>query len=287
LQQTQVPDEELALDFPLAVFYPTETAETMLAVGPYRLSVAPDAPIGPGSFPLVLISHGTGGTPWVYRTLAQYLAQQGFVVGLPEHPFNNRHDNRWEGTECNLLARPRHLQLALQHLLQMTPFAAALQPDGVGVIGHSMGGYTALALAGGVPTSFSWENEGGQARELQTVHDPRVKAVVLLAPATPWFMAEGSLRAVQAPVLLLEAEQDVHTTHEHGQIVRSGLAEQQRLTHRVIENAGHFSFLSPFPAAMTNAGFAPSQDPPGFDRARFHEQLFPEIATFLEQALRG
>ena len=36
---------------------------------------------------------------------------------------------------------------------------------------------------------------------------------------------------------------------------------------------------------MTNSGFAPSQDPEGFDRARFHEQMYVEIRDFLDRTL--
>ena len=281
----ELADEELGLRFPMAVLYPTTTPGKAEAVGPYQLNVARDAPVAGGPFPLVLISHGKGGSLWVYRTLAHYLACRGFVVGLPEHPFNNRNNNSWEGTISNLTARPCHLHLATNGLFGHQKLAASLQPDTVAVIGHSMGGYTGLALAGGLPTSFSWESSDGQPHAVLTTVDGRVRALVLLAPATPWFMAEGALRGVRAPILLLEAEKDEHTTHEHAQIVLNGVPDQHKIEHRVIENAGHFSFLSPFPEAMTGPAFQPSQDPPGFDRVRFHEELNAEIVAFLWRVL--
>jgi predicted dienelactone hydrolase len=279
--RVEVADDQLGLTFPMAVLYPTHTPAAAASVGLYTLEVAVEAPLKQGVFPLALISHGTGGSPLVYRTLAHHLARHGFVVGLPEHPFNNRDNNTWAGTAQNLTARPRHLQLAINHLVGHPRFAAALKPDAVALIGHSLGGYTALALAGGIPTSFPGESPDGQARRIPTVADGRVRALVLLAPATPWFLAPGALREVQVPILLLEAEKDEHTPRGHGQIVLNGVPDPGQVEHRVVENAGHFSFLSSFPEARVSPAFPPSQDPPGFDRERFQAELSAEVLAFL------
>jgi hypothetical protein len=53
----------------------------------------------------------------------------------------------------------------------------------------------------------------------------------------------------------------------------------------VVEGAGHYAFLSPFPAAMQTPAFVPAQDPPGFDREQFHRMMAPEIAEFLRARL--
>jgi hypothetical protein len=54
----------------------------------------------------------------------------------------------------------------------------------------------------------------------------------------------------------------------------------------VVENAGHFSFLSPFPLKLKAGGFAPTLDPEGFDREAFHEELPEEIRQFLDRHLK-
>ena len=53
----------------------------------------------------------------------------------------------------------------------------------------------------------------------------------------------------------------------------------------VIANAGHFSFLSPFPEPMKNPMFLPSTDPEGFVREKFHVQLPIEILAYLNEKL--
>ena len=115
------------------------------------------------------------------------------------------------------------------------------------------------------------------------VADARVRALVLLAPATVWYRAAEALRNVQVPILLLMGEKDEWTPDFHAQIVLQGVADRQQVQHRIIANAGHYSFFSPFPLEQVSPSFPPSQDPPGFDRARFQGELQAEVLQFLEQ----
>ncbi|MBB3068485.1 putative dienelactone hydrolase [Paenibacillus baekrokdamisoli] len=245
------------------------------------MEVARDAAPLDGKFRLVLISHGTGGSPLVYRSLARHLARSGFIVGLLEHPFNNRNDNSLEGTVQNLTYRPRHLRMAADWFFEDERFKGLLQPGGHSVIGHSMGGYTALAAAGGIPTSFPTESPDGKPQQIDVPYDSRIRSLILLAPASVWFRNEGALSNVRLPILMLDAEQDPYTPPFHAQIIMNSVAEPQMIRYRTVENAGHYSFLTPFPAEMISPAFPPSQDPPGFDRVQFHETLKTEVVEFL------
>ncbi|MBL0161421.1 MAG: alpha/beta fold hydrolase [Bryobacterales bacterium] len=283
LRSSEVPDPPTADSIPLLILYPSEAAEQNETLGPYTISAARNAPVAAGTFPLVVLSHGTGGSPLVYRTLAAHLARNGFVVLLPEHPRNNRNNNELAGTAAILANRPRHLRLVADWAFLDDALAAALQPGAFSIIGHSLGGYTALAAAGGAPTAFPHESPDHVSRPIEVTPDPRVNALVLLAPASPWFMAPGALSAVRVPILMLTAEKDPHTPREHGEIIRRGLPAETPLEHRVVPNAGHFSFLSPFPQAMIAPSFPPSQDPAGFDREQFHHHLNAEVLSFLDR----
>jgi len=270
---------------PVQILYPSRAPERLEQFGPYPLAIATDAPVEGERLPLVVISHGTGGSPWTYRGMAVHLARAGFVVALPEHPGNNRSDNSLANTAANLENRPRHVRLVLDAVFGDAQLGKRLSPSGVGVVGHSMGGYTALAVAGGRPSSFPNESPDGQARTIPVVRDPRVRALVLLAPASPWFMAEGALAGVDLPILMRTAERDEHTPAMHAEIILRGVPDPRRIDHRVVPNAGHFSFQSPFPPAMTRPEFPPSQDPAGFDRAAFQPVLHAEILAFLRSSL--
>jgi predicted dienelactone hydrolase len=279
-----VSDGEAASGFPVLVMYPTDAAEQDVALGPYSASLAPNATVLDGRFPLVVVSHGTGGSPFVYRSLAAHLARHGFVVALPEHPQNNRNDDTLAGTSAILANRPAHVRAVTDWMFASESFQPVLKAGEVALIGHSLGGYTALALAGGRATAFPHETPDGLAQPVEVLPDDRVKALVLLAPATPWFMADGALADVRVPILMFSAELDEHTPPWQGEIVLRGVLGPALVEHRVVANAGHFSFLTPFPEHMIDPGFPPSQDPEGFDRARFHGELNRAVTAFLDGA---
>jgi predicted dienelactone hydrolase len=279
-RQMQIRDEAKGISFPALVLYPTERSSAPTAFGPYIMDVSPDAPMAEGRFPVVVISHGNGGSHLVYRAISTHLAKNGYVVALLEHAGNNRNNNELEGTHENLVNRPRHVRLTIDAVSSDPQFSACVQPDNVAIIGHSIGGYTALAVAGGTPWSET-------RQRVDVVADPRVRALVLLAPATAWYLPEDSLSQVSVPILMLVAEHDPFTPRWHADLVLDRVPDSAHVTCRVIENAGHFSFLSPFPPQMRNASFLPSTDPEGFDREKFHERLPAELLDYLDEKLKG
>ncbi len=276
----RIQDGPQGLSFPVLVLYPTDVPSSPVAFGPYSFDVSPDAPVAEGRFPLVVVSHGNSGSHLLYRTVAIHLARNGYVVAMLEHPGNNRNDNRLEGTYENLVNRPRHVRLTMDAVSSDPRLGAHVRADEVAILGHSMGTYTALAVAGGIP----WTQD---RRRVEVVADPRVRALVLLAPAAGWYRPEGALREVKVPILMLAAEHDPVTPRWNENVVLDGVPDSSKVRYRVVENAGHFSFLSPFPPHMRNPGFLPSTDPPGFDREAFHETLPGEVLEFLDEALRG
>ena len=274
---------------PLKVFYPTGTAEDHQRVGPFDVSVARDAAPVAGRRRLVLLSHGNSGAPLLYRDLMAGLARQGYVVAAPEHPFNNRIDNSRSGTVANLSARPRHLRAVADWMFRGSPWAGHLDPAVYAAIGHSLGGYTALALAGGRPQSAPAESPDGRPTPIHVAADERLRALVLLAPALVWFRKPDSLSAVTQPLLMLFGEHDhVFPPGYADLVVRNtlaGIGRPEQVFHRVIAGAGHYSFMSPYPEAMRQRSFPPSQDPPGFDRVAFQLELITEVGDFLDRHL--
>lgn len=279
-RQMRITDHDGNITFPALVMYPTHVPSTPVMFGPYAIDTSPDAPIVEGRYPLVVVSHGNSGWHLLYRSITTHLARNGYIVAMLEHAGNNRNDNSLEGTHANLANRPKHLRLTIDAVVDDPELGACVISDQVAVIGHSIGGYTALAVAGGAPWSEKRER-------VEVTRDARVRALVLLAPATLWYTPEGSLRDVNLPILMLIAEHDPYTPGRHADLVLNGVASRDLVTLRVVPNAGHFSFLSPFPAAMRSPGFLPSTDPAGFDREKFHEELPGEVLEFLERRLKG
>jgi predicted dienelactone hydrolase len=278
LRTLRVNDAAQGVAFPVLLLYPATAPAQPLTFGPFTERLAADAPLEGASLPLVILSHGSGSSPRAYLALASELARHGFVVAIPEHPGNSVSDNSLADTVENLANRPRHVRLTLDAVLADPPLAGRLASEQIALIGHSMGGYTALAVAGGTPWS-------GMGQPISVTPDPRVKALVLLAPATSWFVPDDSLQHVSAPLLLLIGERDRITPRWHAQLLLDQLPASTPVTFRVIANAGHFSFLSPFPAALKAQGFPPAFDPEGFDREAFQSQLAREIREFLSRVL--
>jgi len=271
---------------PVRVLYPTDASPRTESFGPYTIDVAVDGPISGERLPLVVISHGNGGTPFGYRGLATHLAREGFAVALVEHPGNSRNDNSLAGKPENLANRPRHVRLAISAAFADAVLGPRLVPESAAVLGHSIGGYTALAVAGGKPMVMPNETPDGVAHPVFVEKDPRVRAVVLFAPALPWLMAPGALVDVSVPVFVRTGERDEMTPPYWVEGILRALPEGTRLDYAVVPGAGHFAFFWPVPAAL-GPGFPPGQDPPGFDRAAYQPQLYGEVLGFLRGALPG
>jgi predicted dienelactone hydrolase len=268
-QEFAVRRDPAAAPFTALLHYPCEQPSSPTAFGPYELNVSVDAPPARGRFPLVLISHGSGGSPLLYRSLSLRLARSGYLVALPRHPGDSLGDNDLAQSVDTLRNRPAQLIALLDALLGDPTFGACLADEPVTAVGHSMGGYTALSVAGGQP----WT----RAREpLVVAHDARIGALVLLAPACGPFLAPGALAAITAPVLALTAEHDTLTPDSEIRAALAGIPDQRQVTIQMVSNAGHFSFLDPFPKTRHSPQFEPALDPSGFDRERFH-QGFPDL----------
>jgi predicted dienelactone hydrolase len=283
---SKVHDAVQGADIPLAVLYPALGEEHTEHFGPYPLDVASNAAPVVGTYPLVVISHGHSGTPWAYRQLAKHLALSGFIVALPAHTGNTRTDNSLAGTAANLANRPRHITLTIDAVLADATLAPHVSRNGVAVIGHSIGGYTALAAAGGLPWTGPYERKNSNAlpEPVPVTPDARIRSLVLLNPATFWFIA-GSLRPVQVPILIRTGEKDDVTPIEHAHKIIEGVAEPSLVEHEDIPGGGHFAFMSKFPPEMTRPNFKPSQDPEGFDRESIQPALFADVTAFLRRTL--
>lgn len=275
-RQLMLKDNSNNITFPVLVQYPTMQPSGPVSFGPYTMDVSKDAAVMEGQFPLVVISHGNGGSHLIYRSISTFLAKQGFIVAMPEHFGNNRNNNSLENTDTNLQYRPAHISLVIDDLLAADWCSKNILQQKIAVIGHSMGGYTALALAGGIPRS----REGAV---IPVKADPRVRAIVLMAPGAGWFL--HSLNSVTIPVLLLMAEHDPVTPAWNAAVILESISSKALVDYRSIANAGHFSFITPFPASMKSPGFPPSTDPEGFDREAFHLQLPRDILDFLNKQL--
>ena len=278
LLHLRISDPVFGGEFPAIVQYPTPQPATGVAIGPFAWDATLDAPIAAGRFPVCVIAHGSGGSHLLYRTIATYLAGAGWIVVCPEAPRDNRNDRSLAHTDQALTNRCVHLTATLDVILADARLANWVDAKRVGLIGHSLGGAAALALAGGQP----WSRAGSP---IPVKADARFRAAVLLAPASDYYRAPGALAKAAIPLLVLAGEKDNITPARDIEAALRPLATASLKKFVVVPDAGHFSFLSPFPASLRRPDFPPGEDPPGFDREAFHRELPVTIERFLAEAL--
>lgn len=294
-------------DGPVTLYYPSAATPQRLDKGRQMvLLVAPDAAPVAGNGRLVLISHGSGGSPWVHANLATALVEAGFVVAMPEHQGDNYKDPSRPGPE-SWSKRPAEVSRAIDAVAADSRFAPLLQFDNVGVYGMSAGGHTALSMAGGrwSPAGFKRHCEAHLAEDFQSCvglitqlkgngldgikqwlarlviglrfdderlrshEDARVAAVVAGVPAAADFEM-ASLARPRVPLGLITAAQDRWLIPRfHSDRVLAACAPCERLAE--LPRAGHGALLSPLPAGFEGLIGEMLNDPPGFQRAEMAE----------------
>lgn len=311
---------QISIDYPPTksdiqgiVWYPTMEKSHKIKVGPYDLVVKKNAEIKEGKYGLVVISHGSQGSHLGHRDTALYLAKRGFIVVSVLHPKNNYIDDSSGRTIGNWINRPRHISIVLDTILTQGYFERYIDKEAIAIIGHSAGGYTAASLIGGVPDtanisihcqehkediefcgehSFISRIKGFFSRSnsedehiIKDTHDCRIKAAVLLAPLGVLFKNEQSLKNIEVPILMYRAEKDdVLRYPYHAESIKQKLNIKPE--YIVVENAGHYSFLTPFPDSIKQRVGIVAMDPNGFDRTGFHLTMNQNIYKFLSKSLR-
>lgn len=277
LQHLQIADPLSDGTFPAIVQYPTTQSPGSVSIGPFIWEATLNAPLAPGRFPVCVISHGAGGSHLLYRAIATHLARTGWIVVCAEAPRDNRNDNSLSHTDEAVTRRCLQLSKTVDALLALPQFGPGADSQRIAIVGHSLGGCAALALAGGQP----WSRHG---TPIPVKPDPRFRAAVLMAPATPYFNAPNALEKISVPLLVLAGEKDDITPPDAIQRTLQSLPSSARYDIVVIRNAGHYSFLSPFPTNLRRPNFPPSQDPENFDREQFHRELPLIVERFLANA---
>lgn len=292
-------------DGPVTVFYPSAGADQRVQRGPFVLQLDPQGAAVRGNGRLVVISHGSGGSPWTYTDLAHTLVEDGFVVALPRHRGDNHTDPSRPGPDSWKL-RPAEVSRAIDAVARDPRLAPLLALDKVGMYGMSAGGHTALSLAGGrwSPAQFARHCAAHIAEDFQTcvglatrltggpfdgikktvalavlrqkfseetwqVHsDPRIRAAVAGVPlAADFDMA--SLAAPAVPLGLVTAGQDQWLLPRfHSDRVLQACKTCEHVAD--LPTGGHGALLSPPPPADVLSPLAQALllDPPGFDRSQ-------------------
>lgn len=112
--------------------------------------IAKDAPILVGQWPLIVLSHGTGGSALQMGWLGRHLASQGFIAVAISHHGNTCIEPYLPQGFLLWWERATDLSRVIDFMLDHDDFGAVIIAEKIAVAGFSLGGYTALAVAGGI-----------------------------------------------------------------------------------------------------------------------------------------
>lgn len=133
------------------IWYPTTDTlkQSDKAFSPFtREATVRDGKLPTAKLPLILISHGTGGSRLSLEWLADALVQEGFMVAAVDH-WGNTYDHKIALEFLKPWERPQDISFVISSLLSEPDTKDVINADKIGMAGFSFGGYTAIALAGG------------------------------------------------------------------------------------------------------------------------------------------
>lgn len=305
---------------PVTVFYPTAAAAATIKRGPFSFFFAENAAPLKGNGRLVILSHGSGGSPWTYADLAQSLVEAGYVVAGPEHAGDNYRDQGSVGPK-SWKSRPQEVSRAIDAVGADPRFQPLLSLDKVGMYGMSAGGHTALSLAGGrwSPSLLKKHCEANITEDFQgcvglstrltggfldgmkktvalsvirvklddqswyTHTDPRIAAVIAGVPFASDFDVL-SLSSPKVPLGLVTARGDKWLVPRyHSDPVLAACRSCERVYD--FATGGHGALLSPPVPNVTGLLGDLINDPPGFLRSTEVPEGNKRIVAFFQRHL--
>jgi len=299
----QVFDPVIHYDIEVAVWYPTQDKAKQESIGPVILDVARDARPLASSQGLILISHGFSGNFLGHNDTAQFLARLGYVVATPTHPdLQGLKSGKPEFDP--LVIRPRHIQLIIDELLNHPSLKTNFRQTRVGIIGFSLGTYTALTAIGAKPdlsglaaycavnikdtllcSPQANRRFSAIAPNLISQRDNRIGGAVLLAPAYGPLFSEKSLADIDISIQLFSAEKDLELDHRYNvQHFEKFLPNTTPV--EVIKDAGHFVFMAPCSDGLKQAVPLICEDSEPINRKVVHQKLNGDIAKFFDEVLK-
>jgi predicted dienelactone hydrolase len=219
------------------LWYPTldtDSANLKITELPFILEpTIRDAKFMNQKYPLIVLSHGTGGNRFSLAWLAISLVKHGYIVASPDH-WGNTFDNKIPEYFVRYWERPLDISFIISQVLESENYSKYIDHEKIGVVGFSLGGYSTIALAGAeidcnLLKSNAKTKEGKQEFDIPELgdlgklidklscdhskgfhlKDNRIKAFVALAPALGLgFASNEQTKNIQSPLLIIGNEGD-------------------------------------------------------------------------------
>lgn len=269
VRQIQALSKERGTPLDITIWYPAKPGGVSVTLGDTAFfsgtSSVQDARFSDRKHPLILLSHGAGlaGNAHSLSWIAAPLAKKGFIVAAPTHP-GNTGLNKSASETMKLWLRPRDITETLDSLHKDRLFDSVISYNQIGILGLSMGGNTALALAGARLESerlahycdtdalnqslCGWVRQSGvdlQTMDLRAADrnnvDKRIRFAMAIDPAPADLFNLKSLTQISIPVTLvnLGRQEKIPITAQASDIAKA-IPNARYIT---IEDASHYSMF--------------------------------------------
>lgn len=311
------------------LWYPAEVAaqETEITIG------APDKPLfiagraarnakissSKKPYPLVVLSHGTGGAGLQLMWLGEYLARRGFIVAAANHHGNTGAEDKPNAQGSRLWwERSRDLTVTIDKMFADEEFGRLIDKNKIGIAGFSLGGTTVISVAGAIfnPGELSKfcaspmrdvtcgpvpENPTAEAdlnkiinsdpvvtasikRAKDSYLDKRVKAVFAIAPALGYAFNKADAKQIKIPVQIVVGAKDESSPPQTNAVLFNQRIKNSKITILPGE-VGHYVFLSECGAAGVATLPQICLDAKSVNRAGIHKKVSEMAFNFFRKNL--
>lgn len=270
----------------------------------------------PARFPLILISHGTGGSGVSMGWLGTALASHGYIAAAVNHPGNNAMEAYTVEGFSTWWERARDLSTVADFLLKDASFGGHIDAGRIGAAGFSLGGNTMMEIAGGIaeplalldfcaspkadglcksppefPTLFedfeklAKSNPEFLRHASDSYRDTRVRAVFAMAPAGGPAFKPAGLARIAIPVEILAGDSDTNVPIASSAKYFATNIPGAKL-HIFTGGVGHYVFLDSCPEFGRKTLPMICVDATGVDRDAIHAKTISLAVDFFAATLK-
>lgn len=310
-------DTERQRPLDVEVWYPTYDTLTLISRNEKEIfkpiSSIQNAGFAEGQFPLLIVSHGTGGNRFSLTWLIERMVKEGYMVVSLGH-YGNTTFYKLPREFVKWWERAIDIKFVLGKILENEELKSRIRQENIGGIGFSLGGYTHIALAGGlVDRTYPQGDKENEKRELppefprsdevidfendslivasyekykNKVKDERIKAFFVMAPAIGFgFHSKQQTENITAPVFIVAGKGDTNTPIKFNALNYDQLIPTSSL-HLLGENVDHYVFLNEGTEFGKEVAPQITVDNEGVDRKQVHDEVARLAITFFEKHLR-
>lgn len=310
-------DESRNRPLPTEIWYPT--SDTLTKKEPRKsqkelfktIETIPNATIPNEKFPLLIISHGTGGNRFSLTWFIEKMVKEGYVVVSVDH-YGNSTFNKIPREFVKWWERAIDIQYVLTQVLKDDEIGTKIDSSRIGGVGFSLGGYTNIALAGGYVDRTVRKNEEAGDRKMpfefpetdeiidfendslivssynkykNQVKDDRFKAFFVMSPAIGFgFHSKMQTAKITAPIFIVAGKGDLVAPVKKNAEKYHSLIKTSKI-YLFDKKVGHYVFLNEPTEFGKEVVPEITVDNPTVDRKKIHEKTLELALDFFKNTL--